>query len=157
MRMTRQLLCVFVWLTSLTNGPQFTLHVCWKAPLVSLHACERVSAEMNAHPVRVNASGVCPLERERVFWFSSPVTWAWQCRSTMSYTSHFLHVPGQRDERFSTYSVKTASIREDLLDSSPRGTNLTQPVDLSELNCMHHACLRVYCAQPVRVRKLVLG
>ena len=42
MRMTRQLLCVSVWLSSLTNGPQFTLHVCWKAPLVSHHACERL-------------------------------------------------------------------------------------------------------------------
>ena len=34
---------------------------------LSHHACKRVSADMNALPVRVNASGVCPLECERIF------------------------------------------------------------------------------------------
>ena len=32
--------------------------------------------------------------------------------------SHFLHIPGQRDERFSTFSVEAASTLEDLLDFS---------------------------------------
>ena len=34
--MARQLLCKSVWLSSLTNGPHFAFHVCWKAPVVSL-------------------------------------------------------------------------------------------------------------------------
>ena len=62
---------------------------------LSLHACERISANMSAHPVRINASDFCPVERERLFWFSFPVTWSWERRSSISRTSHILHISRQ--------------------------------------------------------------
>ena len=37
------------------------------------HACERISADIIAHPVRINASDFCLVERERLFWLFHPL------------------------------------------------------------------------------------
>ena len=62
------------------------------------------------------------MERERLLWFSSPVTWSWECRNSISRTGHILHISWQRDEKASTSSVVTASTLEDLLVFSPHHT-----------------------------------
>ena len=62
---------------------------------LSLHARACVSNVLETDPIRVNASSVCPLGRESLFWFSSPVPWPWECQSSLSREVLSLHTPGR--------------------------------------------------------------
>ena len=75
-------------LSFIANGPQCTIHPCWKVPFhLSLHARACVSNILATDPIRFNASSVCPLERERLFWFSSLGCVRARCHKKFSFST----------------------------------------------------------------------
>ena len=97
---------VLRWLAQLRhNWPSMRVEALQEGSVgLTRHACECVSTEKSASPIRLNASGVCPLERERLFWFSSSIAWSWECRSTLTGKDRHLHIPRRCIERVSSHA-----------------------------------------------------